>query len=715
LAGILLSVAIVGSAGAEKPPAIPELDLTAACEPRTSVQFDIRHLMEDELHLRVKNAAKIEFWDAQDTDLGFCRVTTESQVDPNQYQDFTVKLTEEPCASLFGRAAYSIHLQAFPVSGGPNHPCIASVALPKQLKDIPSMRLERQTIELGELRYSAGAPDDLNGAICVGNRWYGIDPAAGGIFSLDPADNDDSKLIAALGDALDDGESVPIRTWVAGQEAKSRVYELKDETAGEGASGGSDGGGTAEYDASDFTTWCRGQAEASLGFWSRFPRWGGDALTYGLTEVADAEAVAGGRRARTGRLPPKKPRKQSFPRKKLPTRKLGRESTEIQDIEDLPYVLCLDWDPHGQLRWQLREFGYGIDLEELVRPEEPPTKPVVVVPKQGAAAGTAPAADSTDQAASPANSGKAPAEVADPQNMLHSRATWPWLERFRFIDLRMRNMPSSADHLVEISFGGEVSQGWLDEYDGTDAADGGAAAVAGDKGATPTDDSAPNVLFAPRQPGLAELTITYSEVVGSGVNRQKKSMRIDTIELVVLRSFAGSLRFGVAFGITRAQTDWGVQRIDGATGVVVKEGARYFEPEFVLGFAPFFERGGRAYYPRRNRVRGAPYFGVGIVGPADEPGAPVPVGFLRSFYVGAEVEFTRGFSIALAGMLKRGAILSGVEQDEMLDWTEGAAQPDITRPFPYLGVALVVNLSPVYFEAVKQHMADYPGKEGDGE
>ena len=211
-------------------------------------------------------------------------------------------------------------------------------------------------------------------------------------------------------------------------------------------------------------------------------------------------------------------------------------------------------------------------------------------------------------------------------------------------------------------------------------------------------------LLAPRKPGAMTVTVTLSTskvvenapVWGDAYSRD--------FEFVVLRKRVGALRTGLGVAWTPSAREYAMVAMPDGSGdrVTVARGkGKVVDPELVIGFAPFLGAG-RVYTADRQalgrrRVGGgveswlAPYLGLGLVS-----GSSTGVDFLQTWYLGADLEIGRGFSIDLA-MTARSA-------DRLLaPYTVGAVAPEGSDPLGKRlrpGLGLIVCVTPWFFRQV---------------
>lgn len=191
-------------------------------------------------------------------------------------------------------------------------------------------------------------------------------------------------------------------------------------------------------------------------------------------------------------------------------------------------------------------------------------------------------------------------------------------------------------------------------------------------------------LFSPRKPGPIDVQI----------KEDGKEARV-VAEFEVAEAVAGVVRVGVAVGSV-VDADYEVITAPGSDqGEIVDTMYGSIAPELVLGFAPFFDRGGRIYdFGKPNRV--APYIGLGLVEADPDNGTTLSV--LKSVYLGAEFEIMRSSSVAATVVGKRVNRLADPFQ------VGGPADSDAdlsTRSGYQIGVAVVFNLSPEFLEVAR--------------
>ena len=193
-------------------------------------------------------------------------------------------------------------------------------------------------------------------------------------------------------------------------------------------------------------------------------------------------------------------------------------------------------------------------------------------------------------------------------------------------------------------------------------------------------------LFAPRVP-KAEVTVDVT--VGAGEEIYAKT----AVQLIVEETFSGALRMGIAgiFGNAVDRTYRPYMHAGSGQYEIVSNESGPFDLEFVIGFAPFLERGGRGY-TSGSRFHFAPFVGVGVLSMGGEGHAQ----WLKSIHLGLEWEPTPTFSIAFTGVLRR---VTRLREGAILGGPTGSSDSDVpTATRHELGMAVVLNLSPDFFQ-----------------
>lgn len=191
-------------------------------------------------------------------------------------------------------------------------------------------------------------------------------------------------------------------------------------------------------------------------------------------------------------------------------------------------------------------------------------------------------------------------------------------------------------------------------------------------------------IFSPRKPGSVDVQLKEGE----------KEARV-VAEFEVAEAIAGVVRMGVAVGSV-VDANYKVMTAPGSDqSEIVDTLYGSIAPELVLGFAPFFERGGRVYeVGKLNHV--APYIALGLV--EADPSGGSTLSILKSVYLGAEFEIMRSSSVAATLVAKRVTRLTDPFQ------VGGPAASDadlVTRSGYQVGIALVFNLSPEFLEVAR--------------
>jgi hypothetical protein len=222
----------------------------------------------------------------------------------------------------------------------------------------------------------------------------------------------------------------------------------------------------------------------------------------------------------------------------------------------------------------------------------------------------------------------------------------------------------------------------------------------GNEGVTAEAESGENVVpdtitltelsFAPRKPGTS-VDVTIS----------KNGKTVRTSELEVVAAYIGAVRLGIAGGTAVEQT-YGTAMAPGSdqSEVVLTSGATtMFQPELVVGFAPFlFTPRGRSYVTTRDVIHPkylAPFVGLGVA--TLDSTSTVKFSLLKSVYLGVEYEMGRHASIGVAGQLRQVSRLTE-------PYVVGGAIDGTTVPttFDYSpGIAVFFNVSPDFFRVVQ--------------
>jgi hypothetical protein len=192
-------------------------------------------------------------------------------------------------------------------------------------------------------------------------------------------------------------------------------------------------------------------------------------------------------------------------------------------------------------------------------------------------------------------------------------------------------------------------------------------------------------VLPPRLPGAAKVRVQVEAPARAGP--------VDAIEhdFEVLETFIGALRIGIAaVGAGAVNAEYEARLAPGSQQAqVAAKVLRPFEYELLLGYAPFFEKGGRP-------VNGctaapwcfAPYLGLGVVSPRADGG----VDFLTSVHLGAEWEPVPSFSIAATLVGRRvERLASGLRVGGPV-----AAEATLVETQYTVGAALVFNVSPQF-------------------
>lgn len=162
------------------------------------------------------------------------------------------------------------------------------------------------------------------------------------------------------------------------------------------------------------------------------------------------------------------------------------------------------------------------------------------------------------------------------------------------------------------------------------------------------------------------------------------------VELFVERTFSGAIRMGLAgvgLGAVNANYSVGTPQ-GGKQGQIVAHDLDPFEYELVVGYAPFFDKGGRprsgcAYKPWCF----APYLGLGLLSPGQ-----VGPQFLTSLHLGLEWEPVDAFSVAFTAVGRRVRRLAA---DRRVGGPADVGD-SLTTDALALGAGIVFNVSPSF-------------------
>jgi hypothetical protein len=209
----------------------------------------------------------------------------------------------------------------------------------------------------------------------------------------------------------------------------------------------------------------------------------------------------------------------------------------------------------------------------------------------------------------------------------------------------------------------------------------------------PTNVVVQEFRFAPRQPGSADLTITYED------GTPPKPVILPAIELEVDALYWGSVRLGLGtlFDAGQNWQSYSIQTFAGSAQPEIRQAHSGVGFEIVSGFAPYLfdvltcPGHGRSYTGGCNRWV-APYIGFGVVGTA-----PEGVQALSSFHAGLEFEFSKSFSIAVTVAIRRmQALTNGYVVGSPV--TAGMSVQDVTRDAWSPGVGVIVNATPAFLQ-----------------
>lgn len=204
--------------------------------------------------------------------------------------------------------------------------------------------------------------------------------------------------------------------------------------------------------------------------------------------------------------------------------------------------------------------------------------------------------------------------------------------------------------------------------------------------------------FGPRVAGGFDVTVVLYEA-----DYTTEVDRI-TAEFEVEKRYRAAVRVGVGALFAPNDRTYAIATAPGGSQAEVV--GTQLDPSFpahmeiVLGFAAFPNRGGRGYAVSNlaplDPSRLAPYVGLGVVG----TGASNPLSTLRSLYLGAEWEVSKGASIAIAGVVRR------VESLSDLYVLGGPIDPSLTtvptKSGYAPGIGLVVNFSPEFLTVARK-------------
>jgi hypothetical protein len=233
------------------------------------------------------------------------------------------------------------------------------------------------------------------------------------------------------------------------------------------------------------------------------------------------------------------------------------------------------------------------------------------------------------------------------------------------------------------------------------------------KSVAPKDEQTYVKTFAPRVAGAAtiELSVTPSQQPAStntftDTDQLPATTPTTTappappkyaFEALVPKVYSGVLRLGVGvISVGGLGHDYTTRKlVGGTTSQVVDLGGSPMAFEVVVGYAPFVlprlqGKDGRTFThvdPWSWRI--SPYLGLGVL---STNGSESPQ-WLRSMYLGAEVELAQGCSIAFAAVGRRTEGLA----DALTPGMEVANDTDVTRTSFDWGWGLVFNFTPDFF------------------
>lgn len=148
--------------------------------------------------------------------------------------------------------------------------------------------------------------------------------------------------------------------------------------------------------------------------------------------------------------------------------------------------------------------------------------------------------------------------------------------------------------------------------------------------------------FAPRKPGDADITVRLTE--------KDKPAATYPIELIVEETYSGAVRLGIGLPFGGAQdAKYGVVTRSGSSQAeIVAEQFGVADLELVVGYSAYLETGGRSATRGCYPLCVNPTFGIGVYAP-DAQG----VKFIKSAYVGAELELSPNFSASIDFVARR--------------------------------------------------------------
>jgi len=189
--------------------------------------------------------------------------------------------------------------------------------------------------------------------------------------------------------------------------------------------------------------------------------------------------------------------------------------------------------------------------------------------------------------------------------------------------------------------------------------------------------------FAPRQAGQEAPILV--QVQGPDDPEPRQNM----LELYVEATYVGAFRMGIA-GVFLGGQDahYSASTIPNSQqSEIVAQPGSLLDVDIVLGYAVFFDSGGRSPNGCESRPWCfAPYVGVGLLSPNEQG-----VDWFKSFHLGAEWEPVPNFSIALTGALRR---VERLQRGAIVGGPVMAGQGVPTRQAWHVGVGIVINLSP---------------------
>jgi len=168
-------------------------------------------------------------------------------------------------------------------------------------------------------------------------------------------------------------------------------------------------------------------------------------------------------------------------------------------------------------------------------------------------------------------------------------------------------------------------------------------------------------------------------------------------EIIVVTPYQGAMRigFGIFGGEAVERYYEGRDYPNSRQKEIVCTNENPVDIELVLGYAHFFEKGGRSHtYDQMNNEGGfwkywAPYVGIGLVAHDQE----TAIDIFKSFYLGGEWEPSQHFSLAFTAVFRRVERLDGVKLGGPVDTPDVPTKNDLG-----IGYGIVLNISPEFFK-----------------